>query len=829
LRLTQLSITTTLIAVELLYPQFTQYISFEDDLVSNWRGVQAQIQLTSQTEAKDGYQVLVVSDTSSQSCGFAQFACSPGASIGGKTFLVQAHVKATDTLVAYLELTDGEAEASPKRYITVTPEWQQTDLSFCWAPENYHSQFLLNIGPSGAGREADKHSCYVDAIRIMECLPPGTVLPSGRTTAKLEPPEGYAYFGASDWQVPSAEFLVGKTFSGQVTLSTLIWRWWPTHPLHFPNWFCDFVVASDSYRIPYLQLSTGDNNCLDCPPDSSRNIWPEDIVAGRYDSELDQFFIDAKDFGYPFFLDYEQEANGWWNYNTYVNPDAYVAAFQYMVNRSRQLGADNITWIWHMASNYEHATYFPGNEYVDWIGFSQYQGSWDHVETFYSSYPDKPVMLSEGSTKDFGVAWIDEFFSRAVSWPRLKGAFFWNFDYGGRNTRFVDTGGQPYIEAWQAGFASSRYLTSAIYHRWHPRPGQIVITEVPADTSHSPSGQIILWIHPSVDNTGDEKVHIVGIGMSYGDSALVTQKIPSEPLILPITVEGHGTTRIDIPVDTLEEFQVPPEEILISIYGYRHYSNSLIAPARYGTRPRDISDWHSIPETANFYDGANTIVTFPLYIGNEEVLLGNPGLVRSIIGGQYYTLSMLCKGQASRDSFSTVIEWLDHRGELIKADRHGFAVNDVWESYSYSTQAPSNAWLYMLALHTGNPDNTVMLDHLALIPGTRNYNLTAHSQADLSMLSTNIKNPPLDYSLKQNYPNPFNISTDIEFYLPVDTQVRINIYNVRGEVVVELVNDRFQLGKHIARWNAHDQSSGIYFYQIQTSQFSQARKMLLLK
>ena len=88
---------------------------------------------------------------------------------------------------------------------------------------------------------------------------------------------------------------------------------------------------------------------------------------------------------------------------------------------------------------------------------------------------------------------------------------------------------------------------------------------------------------------------------------------------------------------------------------------------------------------------------------------------------------------------------------------------------------------------------------------------------------------PESYRLSQNYPNPFNAGTVIEFDLPEQSYVAIEIYDLLGRRVETLVNHVKEAGYHQVTWNAADQPSGIYFYKIEASDFAEAKKMLLLK
>jgi Peptidase family C25/Propeptide_C25/Secretion system C-terminal sorting domain len=88
---------------------------------------------------------------------------------------------------------------------------------------------------------------------------------------------------------------------------------------------------------------------------------------------------------------------------------------------------------------------------------------------------------------------------------------------------------------------------------------------------------------------------------------------------------------------------------------------------------------------------------------------------------------------------------------------------------------------------------------------------------------------PKDYCLYQNYPNPFNPSTTIKFALPVKTRLRLTIYNSIGEKVKELFNGELDAGYHEMNFNASGLASGIYFYNFESENFVQTKKLILLK
>ena len=88
---------------------------------------------------------------------------------------------------------------------------------------------------------------------------------------------------------------------------------------------------------------------------------------------------------------------------------------------------------------------------------------------------------------------------------------------------------------------------------------------------------------------------------------------------------------------------------------------------------------------------------------------------------------------------------------------------------------------------------------------------------------------PEAFSLSQNYPNPFNPTTNIRFTLRERGEVLLRIYDVAGRLVETLVNDVLAVGTYSVDWKASNLASGTYFYTLETGQFKQTKKMLLLK
>jgi hypothetical protein len=90
------------------------------------------------------------------------------------------------------------------------------------------------------------------------------------------------------------------------------------------------------------------------------------------------------------------------------------------------------------------------------------------------------------------------------------------------------------------------------------------------------------------------------------------------------------------------------------------------------------------------------------------------------------------------------------------------------------------------------------------------------------------------FALHQNYPNPFNPVTTIRYDVPEQSNVRVDIYNVLGQKVAELVNKNHQPGFYTVNWDGTNMvgnalGSGMYFYRIDAENFTAVKKLLLVK
>lgn len=134
-------------------------------------------------------------------------------------------------------------------------------------------------------------------------------------------------------------------------------------------------------------------------------------------------------------------------------------------------------------------------------------------------------------------------------------------------------------------------------------------------------------------------------------------------------------------------------------------------------------------------------------------------------------------------------------------------------------------WDYILK----TTDNYVFLlkDHIKFAPPSY-YLVFSHLNYTTS-ISDNPTDKLIKFDLKQNFPNPFNSSTTIEFNLPGTSHVKLFVVNVIGETIEILIDNEMNSGNHHISFNAENLPSGVYFYTIQTQNFLETKKMVLLR
>jgi hypothetical protein len=116
-----------------------------------------------------------------------------------------------------------------------------------------------------------------------------------------------------------------------------------------------------------------------------------------------------------------------------------------------------------------------------------------------------------------------------------------------------------------------------------------------------------------------------------------------------------------------------------------------------------------------------------------------------------------------------------------------------------------------------------------LFAGTLSGNVYYNDLYAVTSLTDNVRSLPEHFSLFQNYPNPFNPTTAIRFEVPAPEFVSLKILDLLGREVTTLFSEKLQPGTYTRQWDAARFPSGVYFYKLQTKEFVETKKLLLIK
>jgi hypothetical protein len=282
---------------------------------------------------------------------------------------------------------------------------------------------------------------------------------------KPEPPA--VYWGALvDSQAPSTENMQpGGSFDAfetraQKKMSILHWgQPWKMNGSYQPFYAPWFNNVRQHGSIPLIDWSSWQLGYGINQPDFKLSA----IYNGAHDSYITQWALAAKAWGQPFFLRFDWEMNGNWQFpwSAQLNgnqPGDYIKAWRHVHDIFTQNGATNVTWVWcpNISSpvTLPMASLYPGDAYVDWTcldGYNQYD-TWlefntlftgSGIDWLYNSYaeilavaPTKPIMLGEFASLEAGdggakkAAWITDALTDQlpVNFPLIKAVVWFNWD-----------------------------------------------------------------------------------------------------------------------------------------------------------------------------------------------------------------------------------------------------------------------------------------------------------------------------------------------------------------------------------------------------------------
>ncbi len=300
-------------------------------------------------------------------------------------------------------------------------------------------------------------------------------MPPQPTATKLLPKAERIYFGAFANFGPTENTVTLENITHFQTLvgKDLAWAYFSN------NWFNGIIFPQQEVITlkqlgitPYIRLMPRESFSSN-PDDHQYSL--EKISAGEFDTDLTRWAIAAREADVPLIIEFGTEVNGhWFPWNGTWNgqgettgfgdphkpdgPERFIAAYQRIINLFRSVGATNVTWVYHINSISNPPdkdwngvlSYYPGDDYIDWIGVSVYGAQSDldtwttFDEVFAETYntlttaTEKPIMIAEFAVHEqantaLKAAWLEATLQSFIqnTYPRVKGISYWQSSWVG--------------------------------------------------------------------------------------------------------------------------------------------------------------------------------------------------------------------------------------------------------------------------------------------------------------------------------------------------------------------------------------------------------------
>ncbi len=409
-----------------------------------------------------------------------------------------------------------------------------------------------------------------------------------------------------------------ETLAGKEIAIEMFFTGWPSNKVaDFPLSKCNTIVSGGA--VPHITWMCEVNG----------SPYPLDaIINGQWDNFITNYATSVKNWGLPLFIRLGHEMNGdWYKYgganngggtligfgdpNVADGPERFIAAFKHVHNIFENVGADNVAWIWcpnngssPTASWNTPEAYYPGDDYVDWIGFDGYNfgtsQTWSGWVEFHNIYTElyqkfqnygKPLMIGEFASVESGGQksnWITNAYSIYLkySFPKIKAVTWFHVEKveGTVMTNWKINSSELSLQAYKNAIADPYYLSA------------IVPTDVEEDLE-IPNQFSLEQNYPN----------------PFNPTTTITYTIPTPPISLPLL---RGETEGG--VVTLKVYNILGKEIATLVNEYQ-------SPGKYSVTYNVVKTHHgaSLPSGIYFYTLKVSSYAYPglVYMETKKMLL----------------------------------------------------------------------------------------------------------------------------------------------------------------------------------------------------------------
>ncbi len=292
-------------------------------------------------------------------------------------------------------------------------------------------------------------------LSLVNAMIPPIINKYNNTLSDLEKNYGGFYTGiympATDRQNSiDAINKVSKDINAKFDIVSIYQSWGPQSVDHFPAELLYKIRKAGS--IPMITWEPYSHNFPEFKDDKGLSAdWRifDAILKGRFDSYITAYANKIRDYGEPVMIRFAHEMDNpsypWSFYGGGNTPEEFVLAHQYVVKYFNKLGATNVCWVWNPWEEDNLEKYYPGDDFVDWIGVTNLNyglansnGKWVGFDDLYKPFHErllkykKPVMLSEFGSTDFGgdrSLWIKDAFEKIkTNYKEIRSIVFFYSD-----------------------------------------------------------------------------------------------------------------------------------------------------------------------------------------------------------------------------------------------------------------------------------------------------------------------------------------------------------------------------------------------------------------
>ena len=545
------------------------------------------------------------------------------------------------------------------------------------------------------------------------------------------------------------------------------------------------------------------------------------------DSEyLRNWAIAARKSGAMILLRWASEMNGPW-VAWYGNPQLYIEKFR-LVHDIMARYAPNVAMVWapNVILNDELSTpnyinsYYPGDEYVDWVGIDFYatyvhsDGTPDQadprqkLQVIYNVYSQKkPIIICEWgatlytkrtippmSTVDFAIRQIDSLYANLQSeFPDVKAVCYFDYNATGVSSNLNDyclTDSVRVLNAYANAISSKYFLTTP--YRNIP---YVNMFQVAPDTFSS--GRI------DVSGTVLADSPIDSVVFKIDDNTILTTMSQPYQAYVDVNYLEDGRHFISMTAYAHSGFMNFDGDS-ITIYAGRFY-------------PEEVAE---VSDTLHFKK-----------TGQWQLSSSQPDRYADYY---YYSFSGDGRNRATwavpifNDGNYKVFAWWSAYSNRATNAPYIICHSGQFDTIRVNQQTNGGKWNLLgsfffrggdtASVSLTNDANGIVIADAILI--AFDMPTSVRSQGSVNSVS---------FNLFQNYPNPFNPSTVIRFHLIKSCNVSLRIYDVLGREVAVLVSGRLSAGDHEIVFDGSNMPSGVYFYKLDAEDVSISRKMTLLK